>query len=168
MVSGNEKVASWGKNATTSISESVHASSTVGLGIAGTICLNHVTAKGQTHFNNDFSQGHEALVRRSKKSNKINERIFGSFHILPEELQWSLILFGDENASRLQKSFADALEAQQEACHQKEEIALQKKRIKHKEITYLPFLFTSNITHLGVGLDDADNNYKNGAVREKD
>jgi hypothetical protein len=54
MVSENKKVASRGKDATTSISESVHASSTVGLGIAGTICLDHVTAKGQTGFNNDF------------------------------------------------------------------------------------------------------------------
>jgi hypothetical protein len=55
MVSDNEKVASRGKDATTCISESVQASSTVGLGIAGTICLNHVTAKeGQTCFNNDF------------------------------------------------------------------------------------------------------------------
>jgi hypothetical protein len=58
MVSEDKKVASRGKDATTSISESVHASSTVGLGIAGTMRLNHVTAKGQTHFNNDFGQGH--------------------------------------------------------------------------------------------------------------
>ncbi len=135
MESENKNVASRGKDATTSISESVHASSTVELEIAGTICLNHVNAKGQTHFNSDFGQGHEALVRRSKKSNKIKERNFGSFHKLPEELQRLLILFGKENASRLQKSFDDALEAQQEACHQKEEIALQKKWTKCKEIT---------------------------------
>jgi hypothetical protein len=54
MVSENKKVASWGKDATTSISESVHASSAVGLGIAGTIGLDHVTAEGQKCFNNDF------------------------------------------------------------------------------------------------------------------
>ncbi len=60
MVSENKKVASWGKDATTSISESVHPSSTVGLGIAGTICLNHVSAEGQTCFNNDFGRGHKA------------------------------------------------------------------------------------------------------------
>jgi hypothetical protein len=34
MVSDEDKLASQGKDATTSISESVHASSTVGLGIA--------------------------------------------------------------------------------------------------------------------------------------
>ncbi len=54
MVSENKKVATQGRDATTSISGSVHASSTVGLGIAGIIRLNHVTAEGQTRFNNDF------------------------------------------------------------------------------------------------------------------
>ena len=48
MVSEEEKVASWGKDATISISDSVHASATVRLGIAGTILLDHVTAEGQT------------------------------------------------------------------------------------------------------------------------
>ncbi len=48
MVSEEEKVASWGKDATISISDSVHASATVRLGIAGTISLDHVTAEGQT------------------------------------------------------------------------------------------------------------------------
>ncbi len=59
MVSDEDKLASQGKDATTSISESVHASSTVGLGILGTICLNHATAEGQTRSNNDFGCGHE-------------------------------------------------------------------------------------------------------------
>jgi hypothetical protein len=68
------------------------------------------------------------------KSNKIKERNFGNFHKFLEELQQSLILFGKENASRLQKSLDNALEAQQEAHCQKEEIAY-KKKIKRKEIT---------------------------------
>ncbi len=113
----------------------MHASSTVGLGIAGTIRLDHVTAEGQTCFNNDFGQGHKAFVRRSMTSNKIKERNFGSFHKSPEELQRSLILFGKKNASRLQKSFDDALEAQQEALCQKEEITMEKNWTKRKEIT---------------------------------
>ena len=112
MVSEEEKVASWSKDATTSISESVHASATVGLGIAGTIRLDHVTAEGQTRFNNDFGRGHDALVKRSSKSDSVKERVLGSFHKLPEELQSSLILFGKENASSLRKSFDDALSAQ--------------------------------------------------------
>jgi hypothetical protein len=63
MVSDEDKLASQGKDATTSILESVHPSSTVGLGIVGTIHLNHVTAEGQTRFNNNFGCGYEQLVR---------------------------------------------------------------------------------------------------------
>ena len=57
----------------------------------------------------------------------MKERVLGSFHKFPEELQRLLILFGKENASSSRKSFDDALAVQREACHQQEEIALQKK-----------------------------------------
>ena len=127
MVTDEDKVASQGKDATTSISESVHASSTVGLGIAGTIRLDHVTAEGQTRSNNDFGRGHERLVRGLNKSEDVNDRVFGTFHQLPEELRRSLILFGKENASKSRKRFDEALASQREASRQKEEIALQKK-----------------------------------------
>ncbi len=100
------------KDTTINISESVHASLTVGLGIAGTICLDHVTAEGQTHSNNNFGHGHVQLVRRSNKSEDVNDRVFGTFHQLPEELRRSLILFGKENASKLRKKFDKALAAQ--------------------------------------------------------
>jgi hypothetical protein len=116
MVSEEDKLASQGKDATTSILESVHASSTVGLGIAGTIRLDHVTAEeGQTCSNNNFGQGHERLVRRSNKSEDMNDRVFGTFHQLPEELQRLLILFGKENASKSRMKFDEALAAQREA-----------------------------------------------------
>ena len=123
MVTDEDKVASQSKDSTTSISESVHASSTVGLGIAGTIRLDHVTAEGQTRSNNDFGRGHERLVRGSNKSEDVNDRVFGTFHQLPEELRRSLILFGKENASKSRKKFDEALASQQEARRQKEEIA---------------------------------------------
>jgi hypothetical protein len=113
MVSDEDKLVSQGKDATTSILESVNASSTVGLGIAGTIRLNHVTAEAQTHSNNDFGRGHERLVRRSNKSEDMNDRVFGTFHQLLEELQRLLILFGKENASKSRKKFDEALAAQQ-------------------------------------------------------
>ncbi len=83
MVSDEDKLASQGKDATTSISESVHASSTVGLAIPGTIRLDHVTAEGQTRSNNNFGCGHEQLVRRSNKFEDMNDRVFGTFHQLP-------------------------------------------------------------------------------------
>ncbi len=170
MVSEEEKVASWGKDATTSISESVHASATVGLGIAGTIHLDHVTAEGQARFNNDFGRGHKALVKRSSKSDNVKERVLGSFQKLPEELQHSLILFGKENASSLRKSFDDALSVQHEACRQKEEIALQKKldQMQGDYIIAIYFYEQYHSLRCWWTLDDADNNYKNWAAREND
>jgi hypothetical protein len=65
-------------------------------------------------------------VRQSNKSEDVNDRVFGTFHQLPEELRRSLVLFGKENASKSRK-IDKALAAQQEASRQKEEIALQKK-----------------------------------------
>ncbi len=47
-VSEEDRKAAFGAEASTSISESAHASSTVGLKIAGTIRLDSVTAEGQT------------------------------------------------------------------------------------------------------------------------
>ncbi len=66
-------------------------------------------------------------MRHSNKSKNVCDRVFGTFHQLPEELRRSLILLGKENASKLRKKFDEALAAQQEASCQKEEIALQKK-----------------------------------------
>jgi hypothetical protein len=84
----------------------VHAKSTVGLGIASTMRLDHVTAEGQTRSNNEFGCGHEQLVRRSNKYEDMNDRVFETFHQLPEELGRSLILFGKGNASKSRKKFA--------------------------------------------------------------
>jgi hypothetical protein len=42
----------------------------------------------------------------------MNDRVFGTFHQLPKELQRSLILFGKENASKWRKKFDEALAAQ--------------------------------------------------------
>ena len=57
----------------------------------------------------------------------MNDRVFGTFHQLPEELRRSLILFGKENASKSRKRFDEALASQREARCRKEKIALQKK-----------------------------------------
>jgi hypothetical protein len=42
----------------------------------------------------------------------MNDRVFGTFHQLPEELWRLLILFGKENASKSRKKFDEALAAQ--------------------------------------------------------
>ncbi len=60
MVSEEDEKANLGMNASTIISGHVHATSTVGLKVAGTICLVNVTAEGQTQANNDF--GRDNLV----------------------------------------------------------------------------------------------------------
>lgn len=98
-VSEEDRKAAFGAEASTSISESVHASSTVGLKIAGTIRLDSVTAEGQTRMNNDFGRGHEALVTgKSAKSGELKQSL-GTFHVLPVELQTSLIGFAKKMAS---------------------------------------------------------------------
>jgi len=51
-----------GVDATNSISESLHASSTHGLKIGGTIRLDHCAAEGQIRANNDFGRQHLSLV----------------------------------------------------------------------------------------------------------
>ena len=162
MVTDEDKVASQGKDATTSISESVHASSTVGLGIAGTIRLDHVTAEGQTRSNNDFGRGHERLVRGLNKSEDVNDRVFGTFHQLPEELRRSLILFGKENASKSRKRFDEALASQREASRRKEEIALQKKldQMQGDYIVAIYFYEQYHSSRCWLTIMKADENYK--------
>ena len=57
-----ERVAGRGIDATNSISESLHASSTHGLKVGSTIRLDHCAAEGQTRANNDFGRQHLSLV----------------------------------------------------------------------------------------------------------
>ncbi len=59
MISKEDRKTSLGMDASTSISESVHATLTVGLKVTGTIHLDNVTAERQTQAN---KRGHEALV----------------------------------------------------------------------------------------------------------
>jgi hypothetical protein len=42
----------------------------------------------------------------------MNDRVFGTFHQLSEELRRLLIIFGKKNASKLRKKFDEALAAQ--------------------------------------------------------
>ena len=91
-VSEQERIAGRGIDATNSISESLHASSTHGHGlkIGGTIRLDHCTAEGQTRANNDFGRQHVSLV--SGWASKVNaDKELGTFHSLPPELQRTAI-----------------------------------------------------------------------------
>lgn len=126
-VSEEDRKATMMMKASTSISESVHASSTVGLVISGTIRLDNVTAEGQTRANNDFGRGIESLVTGRGKAGKLTERVLGTFHILPKELQQSLVAFGKSHAPAARRQFDSALKEQDDARRRKEEIALERK-----------------------------------------
>ena len=92
----------------------------------------------------------------------MNNRVFGTFHQLPEELQRLLILFGKENASKSTKKFNEALAAQQEASRQKEEIALQKK-LDQTQGDYIVPINLYEQYHLSwcwLTIIKADENYK--------
>ena len=95
-----------------SISESLHASSTVGLKVGGTILLDHCAAEGKTISNYDFGQRHTLLVTGRKWKNKQVDKPIGVFHFLTEELQRTAVLTSKENVNVNKRRFEDALENQ--------------------------------------------------------
>ena len=107
-----ERVLSRGIDARNSISDILHASSTVGLKVGGTISLYHCAYKVQTRSNNDFVRRHALLVTGSKWENYQVDKPIGFFHLLPEELQSTAVLTSKENANIKKRIFDDALENQ--------------------------------------------------------
>ncbi len=126
-ISEEDRVATLKTQASTSISESVHASSTVGLKMWGTIHLDSVTAEGQTRANNDFGRDHRFIISKKKSNNSEKICRLGTFHLMPIELQSSLIQFGKEYSSAMKGQFDNALKRQEDAQRRKEEIALERK-----------------------------------------
>ena len=122
-----ERQANMGKDASNSISESLHASSTVGLRTCGTARLDHMAAEGQSRANNDFGRGHQALVTGRRAKSGVIVKEIGEFHKLPQELQKSIIQAGKESAGSWRKKFDEALFRQKEASRRKEQIKLEKK-----------------------------------------
>ena len=121
-----ERVAGRGIDATNSISESLHASSTHGLKVGSTIRLDHCAAEGQTRANNDFGRQHLSLVSGRQAGNNVNDKPMGTFHLLPPELQKTAIMASKENAKSNRKNFDEALERQFKKRRMKEEIMLRK------------------------------------------
>jgi hypothetical protein len=70
-VTTKDRIACLHKEASNSIAESNHASSTHSLKTSRTIRLDSAAGEGQTRANNDFGQGHNAFVsgRSSKNGN---------------------------------------------------------------------------------------------------
>ena len=111
-VSKAEMVASRFIDASNSISNILHASSTVGLNIGGTIRLDHCAAEGHTRSNNDIGQRHASLVTRCKWKNEKFDKPIEVFHLLPEESQSTDVLTSKYNANINKRRFDDALENQ--------------------------------------------------------
>jgi hypothetical protein len=112
--------------ASNSVSDANHASSTVGLMLSGTICLEHVCAEGQTRHNNDFGGGHELLVRGRGSSQKSIDGELGTYTNLCDEHQRSIIQAVLKNALAMQRRFDDALPRCAEGRREKEELAMKK------------------------------------------
>ena len=83
-VSKAERLLYRGIDTINSISESLHASSTVGLKVGGAIRLDHCAADGQTCSNNAFGQKHASLVTRRKWTNDKVDNLIAFSHLLPE------------------------------------------------------------------------------------
>ena len=123
-VSKAERFSSRVIDARNSISDSLHGSSTVGLKVGGTICLDHCAAEGQKISNNYFGRIHASLVTGHKWMNEQVDKPIGFFNFLPEELQRTSVLPSKDNANVNKRRFDDALENQFVKRRRKGEIAL--------------------------------------------
>jgi hypothetical protein len=89
-------------------------------------------------------------------------KLFGDFPTVTYRVAEIAHLFGKENASKSRKKFDEALAAQQEARHQKEEIALQKK-LDQRQGDYTVAIYFYEQYHLSrcwLTIIKADENYK--------
>ncbi len=87
VISEEDCKATLGMDASTSISERIHATLTVGLKMAGTICLDNVMAEGQTCAHNAFGRVHQSFVTGQRSKNQHSKRNWSTFHLLMHELQ---------------------------------------------------------------------------------
>ena len=78
-VSKVERVAYRGIDASNIISNSLHASSTVGLKVGDTIRLDHCAADGKTCSNNEFGWRHASLVTGRRWNNDQVDKPIGFF-----------------------------------------------------------------------------------------
>ena len=81
----------------------------------GMITLYHAVAQGQASNEESIGRSTNATVKT-----------LGTFHILPQELQESLIALTRANVKRTRKFYDDALEQQRAARQRKEDIMMQR------------------------------------------
>jgi hypothetical protein len=134
-----ERKSGFGIEASNSIAESVHASSTHSLKIYGTIRLDSAAAEGQTRSNNDFGRCYHKFVNPGQErtaAEKENEKSLGEMIKLPVELQKSLMVAGKRYALRFRKVYDNALAAQHKDTLERQKLA-GLKACQDKEAEYI-------------------------------
>ena len=126
-VSKTERKSGLGKDASNSILESLHRGLTYRIQLYRTARIDYLAAEGQSRYNNDMGQGHEAIITDQRAKNCTNLKAIGAFHLLQQELQRSLILTGKENTKVVRKEFDRALSRQRGVGREKERVMLEKK-----------------------------------------
>ena len=122
-VTEEEKLAGRGKDASNSVSESLHSSSTIGFKY--TTRPDHACAEGQTRSNNDFGRQHNSLVTGRMSKYGVKEEELGAYHCLVPELQHTFILTSMEKAKVGRAVFDNNLLGQFRKRRNKEEERLE-------------------------------------------
>ena len=118
----------------------------------GTIYLQHCAARDQSESNNDFERDIELLVHGRKAFKENITRGMGGFHLLPPDLQRTVVLTVKWNRKSHRYDFKIAMVEQFEMKRRKEEIILEKNLGNALEDYIVICIYSSNIT-LNDGLE---------------
>ena len=133
VIDNNEVVATIGMRATNDPSEGTFATYTDILCNAGRINLQSASGVGQARYNKDFSRMHEQFITGRKAQKKvIGTCKEGTFHLLPIELQDSLLSMCKKMSLKTRTDFEVSLNRQREVRAEKMKIA-QELKLKNAE-----------------------------------
>ena len=99
----------------------------------GRINLSSASSIGQMRYNKDMVRGHEQFVtgrKARKKSDKPAK--LGTFHLLPVELQKTLLVVCKRGSYKARKDFRAALQRQRHAKAEKK-MLIEKKKLQNAE-----------------------------------
>ena len=140
-VSERERKATIGKDASNSVSESLHALTKDMQQKCGPKArTDRLAAVGQSIYNNDFGHATPLVTGRKPKAGNEVSCELGEFYKLRPELQASLVQAAKETSSKWKKKYDLALVRQQEYTRRKREIMMEKK-LKDAEEHYIVALY---------------------------
>ena len=119
------------------LSEGTFATFTDILCNGGRINLSSASGIGQMRYNKDMVRGHEQFVtgrKAHKKSDKPAK--LGTFHLLPVELQKTLLVVCKRGSYKARKDFSAALQRQRHAKAEKK-MLIEKKKLQNAEKEYI-------------------------------